>query len=212
MENPSTSDIILYTTAQGHMRVEVIYEGETFWLSQKRMAVLFGVDRTVITKHLKHIFAENELGEDSVCAFFAHTAEDGKSYQTRFYNLDAIIAVGYRVNSFQATQFRIWATKTLKEYIIKGFVLDDERMKKVLLVAVVLIHSAILAIFCIPTIIKICFNMNAITEINQIGSVHGNLDFVIKVCLFLQRKQKVMNCRINGFNDCFFNYFFLRVG
>ncbi|MBP6641425.1 MAG: virulence RhuM family protein, partial [Bacteroidia bacterium] len=130
MENPSTNDIILYTTAQGHMRVEVIYQGETFWLSQKRMAELFGVDRTVITKHLKHIFAENELGEDSVCAFFAHTAEDGKSYQTRFYNLDAIIAVGYRVNSFQATQFRIWATKTLKEYIIKGFVLDDERMKQ----------------------------------------------------------------------------------
>ena len=127
--NGKASEIILYRSSEGDVRLEVVYQGETFWLTQKRMAELFGVNRTVITKHLQNIFATNELVEDSVCAFFAHTAEDGKTYQTGFYNLDAIIAVGYRVNSKQATQFRIWATNTLKEFIIKGFVLDDERMK-----------------------------------------------------------------------------------
>ena len=130
MADNSSSDIILYSSADGNVRVEVIYSGETFWLSQKRMAELFGVDRTVITKHLQNVFITNELEEVSVCAKFAHTAEDGKVYQTNFYNLDAIIAIGYRVNSKQATQFRIWATKTLREFIIKGFVLDDERLKE----------------------------------------------------------------------------------
>ena len=130
MADNSSSDIILYSSADGNVRVEVFYSGETFWLSQKRMAELFGVDRTVITKHLQNVFITNELEEVSVCAKFAHTAEDGKVYQTNFYNLDAIIAIGYRVNSKQATQFRIWATKTLREFIIKGFVLDDERLKE----------------------------------------------------------------------------------
>ncbi|XQP83891.1 MAG: virulence RhuM family protein [Candidatus Pollutiaquabacter aromativorans] len=130
MTDRSSSDIILYSSPEGTIRVEVLYAGETFWLSQKRMAELFGVERSVITKHLQNIFTTNELVEDSVCANFAHTAEDGKTYQTRFYNLDAIIAVGYRVNSRQATQFRIWATKTLREFIVKGFVLDDERLKQ----------------------------------------------------------------------------------
>ena len=130
MADNSFSDIILYSSADGNIRVEVFYSGETFWLSQKRMAELFGVDRTVITKHLQNVFLTNELEEVSVCAKFAHTAEDGKVYQTNFYNLDAIIAIGYRVNSNQATQFRIWATKTLREFIIKGFVLDDERLKE----------------------------------------------------------------------------------
>jgi hypothetical protein len=126
----SEHQIILYTTPDGSVNVEVAFQGETFWLPQKRIAELFGVDRSVITKHLKNIFEEGELDQDSVCANFAHTAEDGKTYQTQFYNLDAIIAVGYRVNSRQATQFRIWATQTLKEFIIKGFVLDDERLKQ----------------------------------------------------------------------------------
>jgi hypothetical protein len=130
MADNSSSDIILYSSPDGHVRVEVFYSGETFWLSQKRMAELFGVDRTVITKHLQNVFLTNELEEVSVCVKFAHTAEDGKVYQTNFYNLDAIIAIGYRVNSNQATQFRIWATKTLREFIIKGFVLDDERLKE----------------------------------------------------------------------------------
>jgi len=93
------------------------------------MAELFGIDRSVITKHLLNIFESGELEQNSVCAKIAHTAADGKKYQTLYYNLDAIISVGYRVNSSRATQFRIWATKILKEYLIKGFVMDDERLK-----------------------------------------------------------------------------------
>lgn len=124
------SNIILYETEDGKINVDVILKDETIWLTQKSMAELFGVDRTVVTKHLKNIFAENELDKNSVCANFAHTAKDGKNYQTEFYNLDAIIAVGYRVNSKKATQFRIWATNILKEYIIKGFALNDERFIK----------------------------------------------------------------------------------
>jgi hypothetical protein len=129
-DNPQFNDILLYTTAEGKVKIEVLFENETFWLSQKKIAELFGIDRSVITKHLKNIFESNELNEKSVCAFFAHTATDRKKYQTLFYNLDAIIAVGYRVNSHRATQFRIWATQTLKEFIIKGFVLDDGRLKQ----------------------------------------------------------------------------------
>jgi hypothetical protein len=98
MTDRSSSDIILYSSPEGTIRVEVLYVGETFWLSQKRMAELFGVERSVITQHLQNIFTTNELVEDSVCANFAHTAKDGKTYQTRFYNLDTIIAVRYRVN------------------------------------------------------------------------------------------------------------------
>lgn len=126
----NNSDFILYTSANGDIRVDVFIKDETVWLTQKAIAELFGVDRTVITKHLKNIFESGELEENSVCAKNAHTAKDGKSYTTNFYNLDVIISVGYRVNSKQATQFRIWATKTLKEYIIKGFTLDDERLKQ----------------------------------------------------------------------------------
>lgn len=126
----NNSDFILYTSPDGEVRVDVFVNEETVWLTQKAIANLFGVDRTVITKHLKNIFDSAELEENSVCAKIAHTAEDGKSYQTKFYNLDVIISVGYRVNSKQATQFRIWATKTLKEFIIKGFVLDDKRLKQ----------------------------------------------------------------------------------
>jgi hypothetical protein len=125
-----SDEIILYTSPEGNKLVAVYYQGETVWLTQKQLAELYNVDRSVITKHLGNIFSEGELREDSVCAIFAHTAEDGKTYQTGFYNLDAIIAVGYRVNSYEATRFRIWATQTLREYIIKGFVLDDERLKQ----------------------------------------------------------------------------------
>ncbi len=123
------TEFLLYTTPEGDIKVEVILNNETVWLTQKAMAQLFCVDRSVITKHLKNIFDSGELKEISVCAKNAHTAEDGKKYTTNFYNLDAIISVGYRVNSRQATKFRIWATKTLKEYIIKGFAMDDERLK-----------------------------------------------------------------------------------
>ena len=120
----------LYNLPDGNGSVQVYVEGETIWLTQKAMAELFGVDRSVVTKHLKNIFESAELQEDSVCAKFAHTAADGKTYKTSFYNLDAIISVGYRVNSQKATRFRQWATKILNEYIRKGFVLDDERLKQ----------------------------------------------------------------------------------
>lgn len=125
-----TFEIILYTAPEGKAHIEVFFEQETFWLSQKKMAELFGVDVRTISEHLQNIFKTKELEEDSVIRKFRITAADGKNYNTQFYNLDAIIAVGYRVNSHEATRFRIWATKTLREYIIKGFVLDDERLKQ----------------------------------------------------------------------------------
>ena len=123
-------DLIFYSTIDGSVRLEVVYQDETFWLSQKRMAELFGVDVRTISEHLQNIFRTGELDEDPAIRKFRTTAADGKTYETQFYHLDAIIAVGYRVNSRQATQFRIWATQTLREYIIKGFVLDDERLKQ----------------------------------------------------------------------------------
>lgn len=121
---------ILYNLPEEEGKVQVIIRDETLWCTQKAMAQLFSVDRTVISKHLKNIFESSELQQDSVCAKFAHTAEDGKIYNTQFYNLDAVISVGYRVNSLQATRFRQWATKILNEYIKKGFVLDDDRLKQ----------------------------------------------------------------------------------
>ena len=121
------NNLLIYKDKNGNIAVDAIYKDETLWLSQKNMAKVFAVDRTVITKHLKNIFADGELDKDAVCAKIVHTAEDGKMYQTGFYNLDAIISVGYRVNSKKATEFGIWATKVLKEYIIKGFALNDER-------------------------------------------------------------------------------------
>ena len=124
------NNFVLYTAPSGEVKIEIYIQNETIWLTQQKIAALFGVDRTVVTKHLKNIFEDGELVKDSVSAIFAHTAADGKKYDTNFYNLDAIISVGYRVNSTKATQFRIWATKTLKEYIIKGFAIDDDRLKQ----------------------------------------------------------------------------------
>lgn len=121
--------ILLYQTSDSNINVEVTYIEESFWLTQKAIAALFGVESHTVTYHLKEIFKNNELEEISVTRKIRATASDGKKYNTSFYNLDAIIAVGYRVNSKQATQFRIWATKTLKEFIIKGFVLNDEMLK-----------------------------------------------------------------------------------
>jgi len=128
MENQQHS-IVLYQTDSTNVCVSVCYANETFWLTQKAMAELFGCSTDNISLHLKKIFLDGELDKDSVTEKYSATASDGKTYLTTFYNLDAIIAVGYRVNSKQATAFRIWATKTLKEYITKGFVLNDDMLK-----------------------------------------------------------------------------------
>lgn len=121
---------LLYSMPDEQGKVQVIVKDGTIWCTQKAMAQFFGVDRSVITKHLKNIFDSGELRQESVCAKNALTAADGKKYQTTLYNLDAIISVGYRVNSIKATKFRQWATSVLKEYITKGFALDDERLKQ----------------------------------------------------------------------------------
>ncbi|MCM0059588.1 MULTISPECIES: virulence RhuM family protein [Algoriphagus] len=124
------NNFLLYTAPSGEVRVQVYLQDESVWLTQKAMSELFGVNVPAISKHLTNIFEEGELQENSVISILETTASDGKNYKTNFYNLDAIISVGYRVNSSKATQFRIWATQTLKEFIIKGFVLDDERLKQ----------------------------------------------------------------------------------
>ena len=130
---PQSSDIIFYSSPEGDVKIEVIFNEETFWLTQKRMSELFGVESHTITYHLKEIYKSAELQEDATTRRIRVVQKEGTRDVARildFYNLDAIIAVGYRVNSFQATQFRIWATKLLREFIIKGFVLDDERLKQ----------------------------------------------------------------------------------
>ena len=124
------SDFLFYTSSEGKTKIQVILNDETVWLTQKSIAELFGVQRPAITKHLKNIFDSEELNENSVSSILEHTADDNKIYKTKFYNLDAIISVGYRVNSKQATRFRQWATNILQEFMIKGFALDDERLKQ----------------------------------------------------------------------------------
>lgn len=125
----SAKPVVLYRTRDGKVTVDVRFAGDTFWLTQKSMAELFGVQTPAINKHLKNIFFSGELTEDAVISVLETTAADGKRYATGFYNLDAVIAVGYRVNSVKATHFRIWATQTLREYMVKGFALDDEMLK-----------------------------------------------------------------------------------
>jgi len=122
-------EIIIYQTDDGLSKIEVNLKNETVWLSIDQMAELFQRDRSVIGKHVRNIFKEGELVKDSVWAKFAYTAADGKVYDVDFYNLDVIISVGYRVKSIRGTQFRIWANSVLKEYIIKGFAMDDDRLK-----------------------------------------------------------------------------------
>lgn len=123
------SKIIMYTTEDGVTKIEVTFDHDTVWLSIDQMAELFQRDKSVIGKHIRNIFKEGELVKETVWAKFAYTASDGKTYQVDFYNLDVIISVGYRVKSFRGTQFRIWATSVLKEYMKKGFALDDDRLK-----------------------------------------------------------------------------------
>ena len=125
----NTGDIIIYQTEDGLTKINVNIQGETVWLSLDLMAELFQRDKSTISRHIKNIFSEGELSPNSVVAKFATTAADGKTYQVDYYNLDVIISVGYRVKSVRGTQFRIWATQRLKEYMIKGFTMDDERLK-----------------------------------------------------------------------------------
>lgn len=129
-ENQNKSQIILYQTEDGQTKLQVKMEDETVWLTQDQMAELFAKGRSTITEHIQNVFKEGELDENSVCREFRRTGADGKEYAVKHYNLDVIISVGYRVKSLRGTQFRIWATQRLKEYIIKGFALDDERLKQ----------------------------------------------------------------------------------
>jgi len=131
-EQTGEGELILYQTSEGTVRIEVLYESETFWLNQKRIAELFGVDVRTVSEHLQGIYDSGELHREATIRKSRIVQTEGKRQVNReieFYNLDAIISVGYRVNSAQATQFRIWATQTLREFVIKGFVLDDERLK-----------------------------------------------------------------------------------
>ena len=122
--------IILYQTSDGESKIEVRLENDTVWLSADQMAELFQRNKSTISRHIKNVLEDGELEESAVVAFFATTAVDGKSYSVAFYNLDMIISIGYRVHSFRGVQFRIWATKVLKEYIVKGFALNDDLLKR----------------------------------------------------------------------------------
>ena len=125
----SAEEFITFKLQEKEKGIQIRYENENLWMTQKAIAELFNVGRPAITKHLSNIFNDNELDKSSVCSKMEHTAEDGKKYKTEYYNLDAIISVGYRVNSIRATQFRRWATNVLKTFTIQGYVLDKERMK-----------------------------------------------------------------------------------
>jgi len=122
----STAEFLIFTKQSGGDGIEVRVANKNLWLTQKLLSKLYDIDRSVITKHLKNIFNENELEKETVCAIFAHTAEDGKDYQTEFYSLEAIIAVGYRVNSQKAIEFRQWATRVLKQFVTHGWVIHKE--------------------------------------------------------------------------------------
>jgi hypothetical protein len=130
MSNEPQSQFLLYETSDGQTRLEVRLENETVWLSQNQMAELFQTTKQNVSLHIRNIFKEGELSEGSVVKEYSTTAADGKNYKTSFYNLDVIISLGYRVKSHRGTQFRIWATQRLREYIVKGFALDDERLKR----------------------------------------------------------------------------------
>lgn len=125
-----STETLIYQSEDGALQLPVALEHETVWLSQAQMAELFGTQRPAITKHLRNIFKSAELSENAVCSILEHTAEDGKNYQTKFYNLDAIISVGYRVNSRHATLFRQWATQVLKQYLIQGYAINRQRFEQ----------------------------------------------------------------------------------
>jgi hypothetical protein len=128
MDKEPNSQILLYNSADGETKIEVKLENDTVWLAQEQMAELFDKGRSTVTEHISNIFKEGELEEQAVCRFFRRTGSDHKTYEVKLYNLDVIISVDYRVHSHRGTQFRIWATKQLREYLIKGFVMDDKRL------------------------------------------------------------------------------------
>ena len=123
-------DIILYQTEDGQSRIDVTLSGDTVWLTADQMAELFQRNKSTISRHIRNVFESGELKPDSVVAFFATTAADGKNYNVAYYNLDVIISVGYRVNSHRGVQFRIWATQVLREYLVKGFAMNDDLLKR----------------------------------------------------------------------------------
>ena len=125
----NTSNIIIYQTEDGLTKINVTLDNDTVWLNQQQLVLLYQSSKSNISEHIKHIFAEGELEENSVVRKFRTTADDGKKYEVTYYNLDMIISLGYRIKSAIATRFRIWATQRLKEYMIKGFTMDDERLK-----------------------------------------------------------------------------------
>lgn len=122
--------LVIYQTEKGRVELRGDFSNDTMWASQSQLSEVFNVERSVITKHIRNVLKDKELAEDAVCAKFAHTAEDGKSYSVQFYSLDMILSVGYRVNSTQATQFRIWATQTLKDHLLKGYTVNENRLKE----------------------------------------------------------------------------------
>jgi len=125
----NTGEILIYQTSEGNTRLEVRLEGDTVWLSQEQICQLFNKAKATISEHIRNVFDDEELDRNSVVRNFRTTASDGKTYDISYYNLDVIISVGYRVKSIQGTQFRIWATQRLRDYIVKGFALNDERFK-----------------------------------------------------------------------------------
>lgn len=130
MNDAAKGEVLLYRTPDGGSTFEVKLQDETVWLTQKQMASLFQTERSVVTKHIRNILKTQELQADSVCANFAHTAEDGKVYQTNYYSLDMVLSVGYRVNSRRGTEFRIWASKVLKDHIIEGYSINEKRLRE----------------------------------------------------------------------------------
>lgn len=130
MKKENIQDVIVFRPQGSKMAVEVKLKDETVWLTQAQIAILFGTKRPAITKHLRNILNSKELNEKSVCSILEHTAGDGKTYKTQHYNLDAIISIGYRVNSSRATQFRVWATSVLKQHLIQGYTINEKRLKE----------------------------------------------------------------------------------
>ncbi|HEY4650868.1 MAG TPA: RhuM family protein [Pontibacter sp.] len=125
--NKNVGEVFIYETEAGQATIDVKLQQETVWLTQKEMALLFDKGRPTITEHIRNIFKEGELEEDQVCRKFRHTAEDGKSYLTMYYNLDVIISVGYRVKSKRGTQFRIWATNVLRQHLVEGYTINEKQ-------------------------------------------------------------------------------------